>query len=574
MRVSLLLALPISLSLSGCGFNCLVDECGGGSPPPPGGFSVAIQDSFAGAPAGFGSGTITGSWASDLSNPVGATKSFNVLAGKNAVFISGGRAPANWTGTDTPSDCSVGTLDWQGSIQLNGLFTVATCNVGSFGDSFFVLANSLPASVTLKGSGLTTTSGMPELDVYGFNQGLISQTAATSVGAGGTSATFPFPKNSLTGEPLTTGHYALHIDNQTSPGVFAFNGADLFSIGTTTTYTSPYGVDAFDGTVTTVTCATRTGQCVTQGPTNYSGTAVTQLTANQVCLNGCFSVGTMPIAIRTYGAGQIVTGHGNQNQGVTTTTTQPEYAIVANFGSNNASIVNLVTNTTVTSLAVGTEPIAVVLNQAKTLAYVANYGSSSVTVVNLSSNSVTGAIAVGASPAALALDPSGSYLWVGGLNYISKINLSNNTVASTMPATGYVTSLAISTGQNAIVYTTVNTSLTSYQTEHASLSTGSIIKSYAAASISGTPYGSTSPAPPGYLLSSAATVSSGFGNRYAVTGTPTGFAVIDLQTQTTMMSGSTTNPVRGIATDSNLGMIYLTVPASNSLISVPYPPGQ
>ncbi len=73
-------------------------------------------------------------------------------------------------------------------------------------------------------------------------------------------------------------------------------------------------------------------------------------------------------------------------------------------------------------------------------------------------------------------------------------------------------------------------------------------------------------------MSTGALVSAPYGNRYAVVGTPTGFAVIDLQTQTQMLSASTPTAVRGIATDAGDGIIYVTAPASNSLINIPFPP--
>jgi hypothetical protein len=77
---------------------------------------------------------------------------------------------------------------------------------------------------------------------------------------------------------------------------------------------------------------------------------------------------------------------------------------------------------------------------------------------------------------------------------------------------------------------------------------------------------------PGYLLSSVSIVSADNNNRYAVTSTPTGFALLDLQTSSTMLTGTTPSAVRGVAIDPLAQMIYLTAPESNSFISVPGPP--
>jgi DNA-binding beta-propeller fold protein YncE len=77
---------------------------------------------------------------------------------------------------------------------------------------------------------------------------------------------------------------------------------------------------------------------------------------------------------------------------------------------------------------------------------------------------------------------------------------------------------------------------------------------------------------PGYQLASVSLVSADANNRYAVTSTPTGFALLDLQTQSTMLTGTTPSAVRGLAMDPLGQMIYLTAAESNSFITVPGPP--
>jgi len=72
-------------------------------------------------------------------------------------------------------------------------------------------------------------------------------------------------------------------------------------------------------------------------------------------------------------------------------------------------------------------------------------------------------------------------------------------------------------------------------------------------------------------MAQGAQVTASYGNRYAVTGTPTGFVVLDLQTQTTMLQSNTPSPIRAIATDPSQGIIYVTAPDSNTLITVPFP---
>jgi hypothetical protein len=55
----------------------------------------------------------------------------------------------------------------------------------------------------------------------------------------------------------------------------------------------------------------------------------------------------------------------------------------------------------------------------------------------------------------------------------------------------------------------------------------------------------------------------------AASATPTGFVVYDLEGHTTLMTGATPTPVRGIAADPNCMFAYFTVPDSNEYIAVP-----
>ncbi len=122
---------------------------------------------------------------------------------------------------------------------------------------------------------------------------------------------------------------------------------------------------------------------------------------------------------------------------------------------------------------------------------------------------------------------------------------------------------------------------TTFQAQQASLSTGAAQGSYAQYTIpssstylaQNTTTGGT-PAPPGWLMANGALVSAPYGNRFAAVGTPTGFAVLDLQTHLEVIEGATPSAVRGIATDPGNGIIYMTAPESNSLITVPFPPAQ
>lgn len=363
-----------------------------------------------------------------------------------------------------------------------------------------------------------------------------------------------------------------------------YAGSGLLSIGSNnTSLQAPFGVDATDITYTTsVTCPAGGGTDAVGAPGCTSGSSstveaaplLTEYNAGQVSYLGSnIPVGSYPVAIKAYGSATVITFRGSGSGGTLTRSyTGPARAVVVNSGSNNITILDLVSDTTAATIAVGVQPSAVVLNPAATLAYVANYGSGTVSVVNLSTLAVSKTTSVGASPMALTVDPSGNYIWVGGLNYISEVSLSSFSPVSTYTVNGQVTSLAIAATPDALLYTLV-TNGTNFQVAQSKLSTGAFVNSYAQMSAANySCSGCDIVVSPTSLLASGVVVSANYSNNAVVTGTPTGFAVIDLSTNQQVLTGSASGPVRGIATDASQGMVYMTVPGSNTVMSVPLPP--
>lgn len=469
-------------------------------------------------------------------------------------------------------------------INPNGggpLNNLGSCNI-SAASSFFELSGSLPGTITIPASGLSTTYGLPRLEVSSIKaNGVLSYTQALSVAGNGSSATFQFPPNS-NGSSLSTGLYGYVLQNQTAPGVYKDVAGDALTIGTSTTLASPYGVDAFNETVLTTT-----ESCVQNPPpqpptctiSSTSSSAivplVTLLSSGQVSYSGqAITVGSQPSAVKAY---HIATASiGTPGEPGYTQITQPFYALVANAGSNTVSVVNITpfqTPSVTATIGVGVQPVAILIDSTGTYAYVANLGSGTVSQINLSSHAVVGTATVGSSPAALAMDPSGNAFWVGGLNYISKVNTSNLSTATTYAVTGQVTSLSISAGQNAYVYTIVNGS--TFQGAHASLTSGSPHTDYQLSMPAGmVKTEASSGSLPPWISVGGPLVSASYGNRYIVEGTPQGFAVLDLQLDTVMMQGLTSAPVVGIAVDPQQGTAYATETSTNTLLSIPLPPVQ
>lgn len=578
---------------------------GPGGTPPPGGFSVgvALYDASTGMMTGWNAvNNLTGNWNADQANAVGSVKSFGPIAGGTPVYVSGGRAPAIWSGSGNTS-CQAPFYWTSDPVALTGVEIIAGCPTGAAeAVPGFAVYGSLPTSMTVQGTGLTTSSGMPQLLFSDSNVNLISTLAATSVSPDGTTGTFPFPTKA--GTTLGTGDYTFVVNNQTAPGVYSPVLSGAYSIGgENTQITAPYGVDAADVTILTGHCGGGRNPVCTSGGGTGPYSFVTSATASgSLYLDGAavainpVAVGSYPIAVRVYDVGTV--SH-NRPPDSSWQSTGPTKAIVSNYGSNNVSIIALdydasggFPSTVAATIPVGTEPCAITLNLTASKAYVANYGGSSVSEVDLTNNVVSRTIAVGSSPAAVVIDPGGTSLWVGGLNYISQIDLTSLATLNSIPnVTGQVTSMAISAGQSAVAYTSISANYSQFNAIQANLQSGIVGAAKAAqvkpealivtnktlesASVAGSEYANPNPgkgAPAGFLTSPGALVSAPYGNRYVVLGTPTGFMLQDLQSSTTILNGSTTNAVLGIATDPGSGAIFLVVPASNAVYSVPFPP--
>jgi YVTN family beta-propeller protein len=442
----------------------------------------------------------------------------------------------------------------------------------------FSIGGATPATLTVTSTNLSTAAGMPLLYVWNFGAAsvqpptLISKSSATSVSPDATTATFNFPRTQ-NGGAIAPGIYSYGLFNQQSAGL-QNAGHGLLSIGTNSAYQSPFGVDVGNIRVQNRCQEIGEPQACNGYPqtTNILTPYVTLYnSAGMTFSGGTFSVGTQPTAIKVFGTSITNNGPCEPQQApyvcYTTWITQPAHALVANSGSGTVSVVDLVGGGSNVTISVGSQPVSLLLSG--TYAYVANYGSGTVSQVNLKSNVVTGTVTVGSNPMALALDPSGTSFWVGGSNYISQIATSNLAVVSTYSVAGQVTSLAIASQQDALLYTLVASN--NYQVAQSKLSTGAFVQSYAHSSTANYSCQGCN-AVPVSLLASGIVVAANYSNNAVVAATPTGFVVLDLSTQKQILQGSTATPIRGIATDSSQGTIYLTVPNSNNLLSVPLPP--
>jgi len=135
-------------------------------------------------------------------------------------------------------------------------------------------------------------------------------------------------------------------------------------------------------------------------------------------------------------SGPYQTG-GNGASGIAITS-DGQTAYIANYASNQVSVMNLATHSLMTVLDVGTVPRTVAIASDQQHAYAVNLFSDDVTVINLPDNTIDpNPIAVGTEPRSMAITPdsaTGYVLNVEG-NSLSVVNLLQNTVTETIIST-------------------------------------------------------------------------------------------------------------------------------------------
>ena len=108
---------------------------------------------------------------------------------------------------------------------------------------------------------------------------------------------------------------------------------------------------------------------------------------------------------------------------------------VANWGSDNVTIIQLTTGRVLGSIPVGSEPDGILFDSATGFLYVANNASDNVTVINGASNTVADSVATGPGPAALAYDASTRTVYVAnsGSDSLTAISDVTNAAVGTVP---------------------------------------------------------------------------------------------------------------------------------------------
>ena len=108
------------------------------------------------------------------------------------------------------------------------------------------------------------------------------------------------------------------------------------------------------------------------------------------------------------------------------------YAYVANYFDGSVSVININTNTLVSTIPVGNEPLSIAVSSISSRAYAANIFDGTVSVINTKSNSVIATVQV-PQPEAVCVSPDGSKVYVTSTFVVTVIDAATNSIIATIP---------------------------------------------------------------------------------------------------------------------------------------------
>jgi YVTN family beta-propeller protein len=537
----------------------------------------------------------------------GTVKSFNTFtAGKQAqVYISNGRANAYWNifatwpyfcGPDdlyasipTPLGNTLSEYEFQNtpiqnlSTERIDCYQYDTDLPGA--SSRFGIAGSLPPTITLNSLvPFITQYGNPQMYIYDASGNVISQVTASSVTSNGASATFPLPSN------LAQNGYDIALVNQTGGGATQSAGYNLLSIaGSQTIAGNPFGVAVGAQTDNFLEANSCVSPAIKTTSSSYITFPVVSLySSNQVKIDSrMIGVGANPTAVATYPAYPVTINCGSGCDLIKNTFAGTTRAIVTNSGANTVTILDIVHDAVVTTITVGNQPVAVATAADGSAGYVANYQSSTVSRIDLKTNTVTSTVAVGGNPTSVSLT-SGGILWVGGAGFLTQVNTSTmgvvgteSVAGKTIIALGYSDSLSelISTSVDSSgnvmeedvnpttfhaggTYTPVASHTISTLGTYTRQPSGQLVRAFTSTLANSTSISSILVGAPPLVVQDGWAV---------VTATPTGFTITDASGHVVLVSETTPSPITAIAVDAKLNVAYLTMPDSNTMLTVPLP---
>jgi uncharacterized protein (TIGR03437 family) len=134
----------------------------------------------------------------------------------------------------------------------------------------------------------------------------------------------------------------------------------------------------------------------------------------------------------------------------------PVYAYVANFGSDNVSVIDTSSNTVVATVMVGSQPQGIAITPDGAFAYVANCGGD-VYVIDTSTNKVATKFLAGKCATGVAITPDGTraYVTLTNANSVAVVDTSSNTVTTKIPVGDAPSGIAITPDGTRVYVTNV-----------------------------------------------------------------------------------------------------------------------
>lgn len=130
-------------------------------------------------------------------------------------------------------------------------------------------------------------------------------------------------------------------------------------------------------------------------------------------------------------------------------------AYLVNSAAGTVTVVNTLDGTVVSTIPVGTNPVAIVVKADGRTAYVADAGSRSIAVIDTATNTVRRQIALSFTPTALAISPSGGAVYIGNATgKMAKLSTSTNRIGAWIGNTSGATSLIVSPNGKRVYATT------------------------------------------------------------------------------------------------------------------------
>ena len=198
----------------------------------------------------------------------------------------------------------------------------------------------------------------------------------------------------------------------------------------------------------TVTAGTATS------PINFTGSTRTFNWTNDTPTIGLAAKGTGSIA------SFIAQNSGTAPVTATITATPifPVYAYVTNYAGSSVSVIDVTTNSVISTVTLGSHPYCASVSRDGSRAYVTNNESSSVSVINTVTNNVVGTIPVGLNPGCVTVSPDGGTIYVvcGSPNAVWVMNTATNAVIAKIPIVSSANEVTISPDGSRIYVTTAS----------------------------------------------------------------------------------------------------------------------